>query len=174
MFPLPFTYTQIGGKIYFSQKTDPTRLDLRKSKEYRDHILLEQGGLCPITSRVIKQSKAVLDHSHYVCGDDGYAKESNHLPIRGVLSSRGNKWEGVVSRLLVTYRVPFNSWADFLSAPPSEFVHCLYYEYKSLFDPDTDLSFQEMINSLVEYWNRETNYLTYPRKIRKCQTPTLH
>ena len=70
------------------------KLKNKEIKIYRDKILEEQGGICPLTGKKIVEGKAVLDHQHSLKNEE-LGKQGAGC-IRGVLDFRANSFEGKI------------------------------------------------------------------------------
>lgn len=87
-------YYRNGEQLLIGSNMDLKQLKYKEIKKYRDKILVEQNGVCPLTGIKIPEGKAVLDHLH--AGRKDEVGENGAGLVRGVLDCRANSFEGKI------------------------------------------------------------------------------
>lgn len=115
-----------------------TQLKHKEIKEYREKILKEQKGICPLTWTKIPEGKAALDHQHRLKSEE-LGKNGAGL-IRGVLHLQANALEGKIlywyKRLGLTKMIDLPTFlrnlADYLEKKPYPIIHPTEAKLKKL------------------------------------------
>lgn len=109
----------------------------------------------------------VLDHQHFISGNDGEAELKDHLPIRGVISKAANLFEGLVSTYLRIQRVPYSEWGDVMRSE-NEWHDCAFqaFFFKCWPTMNNVHSYEQIVRKMSFWINAPGKHLEYCRKVK--------